>query len=243
VLTLIANEALKLRTIRSPWLVALGAQVVVLLGVAGRTVNGDADDPTLAIGAVAHVGLVSLFALVLGIMIAALEYRHRTATDTYLATPRRSRVIAAKVAVGVASGAALGIVSCVTAVTGTAVAAAAKGATVDWSDAELWRTLAGGLVWNTAFAAIGIGIGALVRNLAAAVAATLAWLALVEGVVSQLVGDQVARWLPFAAGMALGRSPTAESGLSQWGAALVLTAYAAVAAVLAARATIRRDIA
>ena len=165
-------------------------------------------------------------------------------TDTYLSTSRRGRVIAAKLIVGLGSGAVLGIVSCITAVIGTVIGIAAKGATADWGDPELWRTLVGGLAWNITFAAIGVGIGALIRNLAGAVAAALAWLALIEGVIAQLVGDDVARWLPFAAGMALGRSPAAiDSGLPQWGAAILLTSYAAVAATLATRTTIRRDVA
>jgi ABC-2 type transport system permease protein len=67
-------------------------------------------------------------------------------------------------------------------------------------------------------------------------------MALVEGVVGQVAGAS-SRWLPVAAGAALGRIGAAvEAGLPQWGAALVLAGYAAVLAILAVVVSIRRDI-
>jgi ABC-2 type transport system permease protein len=239
----IADEVLKLRTIRSPWVLLGVAQVVIVAGVAGPFTTGDRADPAIVQGGAAHLGLVALFTLVLGIMAVAGEHRHRTITDTYLTRPHRGRVLTGKLAVYTGAGVVFGVVGAVTALTATAVAAAITDVTVDWSDAALWRTVAGGVAWNIAFAALGVGIGALVPNLTGAVTGALAWLALVEGVVAALVGTTVSQWLPFAAGSALGRLPSGTDGLPQWGAAALLAGYVVVAAALAQVVTTRRDIA
>jgi ABC-2 type transport system permease protein len=240
----ISAEFLKLRTIRSPWLLLLAAQLVIVIGASGRLTQADATAAVAARGAVAHVGLTSLFALIFGILIVAGEYRHRTISDTFLTTPRRERVVGAKLGVALVAGIGFGVVGAITAFATTLVWLAAKGGSLSWSDGELWRIVLGDIGWNAVFAVIGAALGALIRNLTGAIALALAWLALVEGVVGQLLGSGLSRWLPVSAGTALGRVPASVSdGLPQWGAAVVLVLYAALFAAVALTTTVRRDIA
>jgi ABC-2 type transport system permease protein len=237
------TEFLKLQTIRSPLLLLAAAQLVVLAGVSGLFVSGaDLDDPATPLRAVGHAGLVSMFSLVLGIVGVAGEYRHKTITDTYLGTPRRGRVITAKLVTYAIVGAVFGLVSALVAVAATAVWLAGKGGSLDLSDDAVWRTLIGCVIWNACFAAIGVGLGALIKNLVGAVAVALAWIALVEGIVGQLVGD-LDRWLPFNSGLALEDVPAAGIDLlPQWAGGLVLASYALLFALLAVSTTVRRDV-
>lgn len=235
----VAAEFRKLLTVRSTWLLLGIAQLVVVAGISGLMARRD--DRTALVaqqGAVAHVGLVALFSLLLGIMAVAGEYRHRTITDAYLATPRRDRVVLAKLVVAVVAGLVFGLVAAVTALVATA---AWVGSALSLSSADLWRTLLGGVGWNIAFAAIGVGVGALITNLIAAVAAALAWIALVEGIAAQLLGG-AGKWLPFALGSALDGLPGSTAGPARWQAGLALAAYAVVFVAAAVATTVRRDV-
>lgn len=239
--TLLGIEVLKLRTVRSPWLLLVAAQVAVVIGVTGFLLNNSLADAASAAGAAGHAGLVALFPLVLGILAMAGEHRHRTITDTYLSTPRRGRVVAAKAAVYTLVGLGFGVAGAVTALAEIAIWYATAGATLQL-DGALWRTLIGAALWNAAFAAIGVAVGGLVRNLAGAIAGALVWIAVVEGLVGQLLGDG-AHWLPFAAATALGRVPMGQSDLSQPVAMAVLVGYAALLGAAATAVTVRRDVA
>jgi ABC-2 type transport system permease protein len=243
--TLITLELHKLRTTRAPLVLLALSQVIVVSGVTGLAMSSDSlrtDDA--APDALAHVGLVSIFTLVLGIMAVAGEYRNRTITDTYLSTPSRGRVIGAKLAAYAVAGAVFATLNAVTAVVATKIWWSVKDVPLDLTEPRIWQTVAGCFAWNVAFALVGVGVGALVRNLTAAVAAALAWVALVEGIVGQIVGD-LARWLPFATGSALGdiRSATGDfDPVSQVAGGVALAVYAAVFAAVAITTSVRRDV-
>jgi ABC-2 type transport system permease protein len=117
-MSLIGAEIRKLTTVPSPWLVFAFGQVLVLVGVSGTLARGDTDH-TAVRGAVGHIGLVAVVALVVGILCVAGEYRHRTIVDAYLTTPRRNRVILAKLVVVLLAGVGFAVASTVTAFAAT----------------------------------------------------------------------------------------------------------------------------
>lgn len=240
-LTLISNELLKLRTARAPWLILLAQQAIIVLGMSGLVIAGmDLGSPMGARTLLCHAGLSSLFVLVLGIMAVAGEYRDGTITDTFLATPRRARVIVAKLVTYTGVGLVAGIVSGITAYVVAVLWFSARGATFDPANADVWRTLVGIVVWMPLYAAIGVGLGAVVRNLAGAITIALAWIALVEGIMMNLLGD-LGRWLPMASGMALDNVPQGNL-LPQLTGGLVLAGYVALLGVLAVVFTTQRDV-
>jgi ABC-2 type transport system permease protein len=245
VLTDIRSEFCKLTTIRGPWLLLAAGPLLVVAGITGLVESGgNVHDPATQRTALAHTGLAAVCTLIFGILAVAGEYRHSTITDTYLSSPRRDRVIAAKLVVYALAGAAAGVVSCGAALAATAAWWAQRGGHLQLSAADIWLTLLGGVAANCALAAIGVGVGALIRNPAAAIATALAWFALIEGILGQLLGATLARWLPFYASEALGRSNLSATArlLPQWGGGLMLLAYAAVFAAAAVFTTIRRDV-
>jgi ABC-2 type transport system permease protein len=241
----IRSEFRKLTTLRAPWLLLAAGPLIIVAGISGLVASGgNLHDPALQSKAFSHVGLAAIVTLLFGILAVAGEYRHGTITDTYLSFPGRRTVIAAKLAVYGLVGAAAGLVSSITAVVVTAAWWAGQGASFQLSTADTWRTLGGGLAANAAFAAIGVGLGALIRNLVAAVATALAWIALVEGIVGQLLGAGLARWLPLYASESLDRAnlTTATGLLPQWGGLLVLLGYAAIFAAAGVLTTLNRDV-
>jgi ABC-2 type transport system permease protein len=242
---MIRSEFRKLTTVRSPWLLLAAGPLLVVAGVSGLVVSGgDIRDPATQRAALAHVGVAAMVTLIFGLLAVAGEYRHGTVTDTYLSCPARGRVVAAKLAVYSLVGAAAGLVTSLVAIAATAAWWAAKGGSFQLSGADTWLTLGGGMGVSIAFAAIGVSVGALIRNLVAAVAATLAWIALIEGIAGQLLGSGLARWLPFYASEALGRTNVSPATrlLPQWGGGLVLLGYAIALAVAAVMATLIRDV-
>lgn len=241
------DEWLKLRTVRAPWALLAASVVVILAGVAGVLLQQPGlsrrlTDATVTT-ALGHVGLVSVFALVVGVLISAGEFRYRTVVDTFLSTPQRSRVVVAKLVAGAGAGAVLGAVSAVAATAATALGCAAAGGSLDLTSGALWRTAAGGVAWCCSFGAIGVAVGAVVRNLAGALTAALAWVALVEGVLGQLLGD-AGRWLPARSGTALGNvaAPGGGHPLTQAQGGLVLAVYTVLLGAGAVWATVARDV-
>jgi len=243
--SMIRSEFRKLTTTRAPWLLLAAGPLLVVAGITGLVESGgNVHDPGTQRAALAHTGLAAVFTLIFGILAVAGEYRHSTITDTYLSSPRRERVIAAKLAVYALAGAGAGLLSSGAALATTAAWWAERGGHLQLSTADTWLTLAGGVAANCALAAIGVGLGALIRNPAAAIAVALAWFALVEGIAGQLLGASLARWLPFYASEALGRSNLSATArlLPQWGGGLMLLGYAAAFATAAVFITLRRDV-
>jgi ABC-2 type transport system permease protein len=121
VIQLLRAELLKLRTTRL-WIVLLGVAVAVvgliIVAVLASTPGRDPEARALHdLKTVADVrtllaigGISATLALVLGVTMTTSEYRYGTAGITYLATPRRPRVVTAKMLTAVPVGALFGLI-------------------------------------------------------------------------------------------------------------------------------------
>ena len=241
---LLAAELLKLRTTRTIGLLLLAMVGLTGLAVTGAVVlaaNANLDlQSEHGVRTVLHVSASgALFVLVLGAMISAGEYRHRTATDSFLTTPQRWRVVAAKLVTAAGAGIVFGALAAGSALAIAAHLYALKGYTFPLSSSEGWQILGGAILYASLLGALGAATGSLVRNQVGVIVGWLVWLLLAENIVFGLAPD-LGRWLPGAAGRGLVLDPNGDF-LSQPVAAVVLAAYAVLIAVTAIVVERRRD--
>jgi ABC-2 type transport system permease protein len=242
---LLAAEWLKLRTTRLLYGMAATAVLLSFAAVTGAALAADRAGVVLAstegLERILPVtGTGALVVLLAGILIAAGEHRHGTAADTFLTTPRRHRVVLAKLAAGAAVGLGAGLVTAAACLAAAATMFRLDGTSFPYGDHDVWVILAGTLAYTTLFAVLGVALGTLVRNQVLAVAVALAWIGIVEHILVSLAPG-IGRWLPAAAGQAIVRTPL-DDLLSPVGGLVLLAAYAFVIATAGIRFTVSRDV-
>jgi ABC-2 type transport system permease protein len=191
-----------------------------------------------------------LLTLTVGVMSIGSEYRHKTITSTFLATPRRVRVMVAKVTSLLGIGAFYGLVFLLGSVAAGATTIAVKGFSPAPDVGPITRTLALSLLVLGLWALIGLGAGILIPNQVAAIliAVGAAWIVLpLAGLLLGLVswGKGIVPYLPNEATSAMVGAINTNTNvelLSWWAGALVLVGYAAVLAGIGSLLTVRRDV-
>jgi ABC-2 type transport system permease protein len=243
---LVRAEFTKLATTRLIYGMAAAMAAFAVLTVAANILDRQGAPPLAADSFPMLVGgpvtLLSGAALLLGILGMAGEFRHQTVTQTFLVTPDRGRVVAAKLVAYPLAGIALALsILAVTAAVATGWLAA-KGITPSLLDARLGRVLLGAVLAAGLCGLIGVGVAALVRNQVAALVGVLVWVLVVEGLLMSLLNapSSLAKWLPSAAAAAL--TNPGGAGLSRLGGTLLLAAYALGLALIGTRLVVRRDI-
>jgi len=248
---LIGAEFFKLRTTRMYIGLLAAASGLVILVTALQFALGD--DISLTIEGAATVieteadlrsvldvsGVAVLFTLILGATALAGEHRHGTIATTFLLTPTRSRVVAAKVAGYTMAGAVFGIVVEAAAVVVAVGWLASTGNAIPFG----WTVIAGLALTPIATglaAGFGVGISAAIPNQLGAVLVAFGWVMVAEQLLGGLVPDAT-RWLPFTgAGTAItGQHPEigAVAGIG------LFLAYLFAIVAIGIQVTRRRDIA
>jgi ABC-2 type transport system permease protein len=233
---LVRAEFTKLTTTRLIYgLAAAMAGFAVLTVAVGVTTAGTQGNPPLSANdfPMLVVGPVTQLpgpALLLGILGMAGEFRHQTVTQTFLVTPDRGRVVAAKLVAYPLAGIALALATLAFTAAVAAGWLAAKGITPSLSLPMLAyvRMVGVALLGPALCGLVGVGVAALVRNQVAALVGVAVWVLV------------VGKWLPSAAAAAI----TSPGGahLSRWGGTLLLAAYALAFALAGTRLVVRRDI-
>lgn len=240
---LVRTELLRLRTTRSTWaLLAVGliltlAWAAAILGNIGGIGAATPGSSQMSADLLGTTGIGLFPVLLLGVVAVTGEFHHRTATTTFLVTPHRSRVLAAKAAAGALAGPVVMIVLLATVWTLGVLAGAIDPAV----DAALLALTGRSVLVAACWAVLGVAVGAAVRNQTLAVLVPLAWFLLIETLLPAYGLQALVPWLPGGATTALVGGPVAGA-LPAWAALLVLLAYALALLVPGSRAIARRDI-
>ncbi len=195
-------ERIKLSTTRS--LLWTAAAVAVLsIGLAalqGSTAYGAVPlPPERAATGVAVFGVPVL--MVLAAMTVTGEYRSGMIRTTFMATPNRTLVLVAKAIVAAVFSAAYAAAMTVAAVMAARLTAPPlAGSDLSFVDPHTWRLIGAITLYAALTAVLGVGVAALLRHSAGAVAVLLLWPLLVEPVLGILpsIGSEVGPYLPFA---------------------------------------------
>jgi ABC-2 type transport system permease protein len=179
-----------------------------------------------------------LFAALAGAMAITGEIRYGTIRPTFLVTPRRGTVVVAKLAVSALAGIVFGLVAEALMAGAVAWALAARGIHNQLDGGDYARLLVGGTAAAAIWAAIGLGVGAVVRNQVGTLVGLCAWILLVENLL--LFVPDADRFTPGGAGLALAGKP--DELATAVGVAL-LVGYAAAVSAAGWLTTVRRDVA
>jgi len=238
---ILKSEWLKVVSVPTSWIL-LGSMLLIEGLIAGLVTGvGDIEDLRTADPRVLLIGtpLSTVLMFTLGALLATNEYRHGTANQTFLITPRRERVIAAKLAVGLAVG-IVGALLYITVNAGLGLSILSKrGVDVDGDLAvNIYSGVGTGLVLGCLF---GVALGALLRNQLLTIVTGLV-LFLVRGVVALFIGTDVGKFFPGEALLALQGTPSNEDLLSQVDAGIVLAATCIAVSIAGIYVTRYREI-
>ncbi len=240
---LVRAELAKLSTTRL--FLWLGLLIVALSGFVTTITILSTDESSLAtlsqqrsIAQFAAVGAV--IALIVGIVQASGEYTHGTIAHTFLVSPVRPRVVAAKLIAGAIVGVL--VAGFAELVTWTIAAAWISGRSVPFllDSRSILETYVGILGAGALAAVLGVGLGALLRRQTAAIVLALIWLLVGEPVLSIAGIQEYAPGHAIAAVAVAGGRSSELLGL--WSGLLVALAYGVAFAAAGAVAIERSDV-
>ena len=249
-MSVIAVERIKLFSTRSPWWCMVVAAVLTL-GLAALAAGFSEGPVTIGLTQ-GGAQLSQMVMMVMAALAVTTEYRFGTIRTSFQAVPQRAALLLGKTAVVAALSALVGLIASFGA--WGVGSLFASNADLSINTGAEWRLLAGqGLVFAIS-AVIAVAVGILIRQSAGAIAILILWPLLVENLVNLIpkVGDDLARWAPFANGSSFlnqgqdfGLAGPDAGGsnfaLSPWWALLYFAGWAAALMTIALVTASKRD--
>lgn len=183
---------------------------------------------------------------VLGVLVISGEYSTGMIRSSLMAAPRRLPVLWAKLGVyGVVTFATM-LAATLVSFFGVQAIVAGHGVDHALGDPTALRAVLGTALFLTVLGALGVGLGALVRNTAGGIAAFVGLLFVLPGITALLpasLADSISPYLPLNAGFAVATSRFEDPHhLAPWTGFGVFCAYTVLVVGVAAVRMVRRDV-
>jgi ABC-2 type transport system permease protein len=190
---LLVAEFFKVFTTKLWWALLIPVAVVaIVIGFAGAAIASLPDvvdeagltAPAVALTMPISMQQTTIFAVVLGLIGGAGEFRHKTITTTYLTGSSRGAVLAAKAIVYGGMGLLYGLVTAVLCATGAMI----NSGTASFPSAGDTLVIAaagtaGVIIWTV----LGVGIGTLISSQVAVLIVVLIYMLFAEGLISLIL--------------------------------------------------------
>lgn len=193
-----------------------------------------------------------LLVMIFGILIITNEYRHKTATATFLTMPRRTLVIAAKLTTAIVWGVVFFLVTAIISIPVGAIFFGNRDLGTQLTDGDVITALLLNAMAFAIWAIFGLGLGTLLKNQVVAIVVALTLYFVQLGVALVLTGLafyfeatwilDIQYWLPGGASSVMVSTTEVPGVPPWWQGALALLGYGAVAAGVGTLVTTRRDI-
>jgi ABC-2 type transport system permease protein len=239
-MNLLRSEWIKLLSVRTTW-VTLGIGLLAEALFAGLYVGlAPLEELARLEDVMTGVGLLLVLILVLGVLAITTEFRHGTASSTFLVTPQRWPVLVAKLAatflVGLLAGLAFVLVN-----GGLALPLlSSRGGTLP-STSDAVSIYAGVVVSLGLLCVFGFGVGAVVRNQVGAIIAAIAFFFIISPLPELLPGS-IGDYFPAQAIGSMHGNSEGDSSLGQVAGGFVLAAWSLGLVAIGTLLVCRRDV-
>ncbi|WP_072690985.1 ABC transporter permease [Rhodococcus marinonascens] len=236
-------ERIKITSTRSPWwctaiIIVLGLGLAAVIGLttkaginsvnnqiaAGEEPNFEPFLPQMSDAVLGVSGFGVLVLMILATLAVTSEYRFGVIRTTFQAIPNRASVLIAKAGLIGVFGAVLTFVLTFGAYAiAKATAGAEAGAALSLSDNASWRSIYGVPIYAFLCVVLAVGVGALLRQSAGAIALLLLWPLLIENLFNLFgsFGEKIMPFLPFLnANHFLGATQGTNFHWGPWGSLL-----------------------
>ena len=234
---LITGELIKAATTRTAFAFAV---IGISLAVGNVLILTLSEDLVTAADKQEALAGLPIILLLLGLVGAAGEYRHRTAAPAVLAAGRsRGRVVLARAGAYAVSGLFIGALTTASSLAvGLPLLGHEPGPRV--GSGAIASVAAGSIIGAALCAAVGVAVGVLVRNQVVGVVGALVVMFVVAPLLN-VVNENLLEYTPFGAALVLAGDPQAGS-LSRGGAGLVLVGWTLAILLAAIAGEQRRDL-